>query len=526
MKVFESGRFLYLGESVEITEVTFLLGRGTLLVGDSKGRVRTWFITRIPDANTPDGFALVNPSEFQGPSPVSSIATSSRKRLIAVGYEDGSVSTFYVTSERHLDTVQAVEQKKIEQIIFAPKDDGIAFLSDGLFGMVSFETSHPEASFRSFFRKVWYEGNPKPEHNWQSSSATDAFEPKYGLIPLIFGTLKATFYSMLFGVPIAIMGAIYTSEFLKPSLRRRIKPAVEMMASLPSVVLGFLAGLVFAPFVENVVPTVLVSFVVVPISFVLAGYLYQLLPRKMGIILSRFQFLLAALVVLPLGILASIFAGPAVERILFGGDIKLWLDGQVGDGSAGWIIMFLPGSAILVFLVVIRKLGEQMRVRYRTMKQFNVAVLELLKFLAGAVLTVAVAVLLARLLVALGLDSRQPLPVLGRLVGTYIQRNSLIVGFVMGFAVIPIIFTISDDALTAVPDHLRSASLSTGATKWQTTIRIVIPTAMSGLFSAVMIGLGRAVGETMIVLMATGNTPVMEWNIFNGFRTLAANIAV
>jgi phosphate transport system permease protein len=96
----------------------------------------------------------------------------------------------------------------------------------------------------------------------------------------------------------------------------------------------------------------------------------------------------------------------------------------------------------------------------------------------------------------------------------------------MGFAIIPIIYTISEDALSAVPEHLRSASLGTGATPWQTAVRIIIPTAMSGLFSAIMIGLGRAVGETMIVLMAAGNTPIMEMNIFNGFRTLSANIAV
>ncbi|MEO1087643.1 MAG: ABC transporter permease subunit, partial [Acidobacteriota bacterium] len=107
-----------------------------------------------------------------------------------------------------------------------------------------------------------------------------------------------------------------------------------------------------------------------------------------------------------------------------------------------------------------------------------------------------------------------------------VQRNAMIVGFVMGFAIIPIIYTISEDALSTVPEHLRSASLGAGATPWQTATRIIIPTAMSGLFSAMMVGLGRAVGETMIVLMAAGNTPVMEWNIFEGFRTLSANIAV
>jgi phosphate transport system permease protein len=77
-----------------------------------------------------------------------------------------------------------------------------------------------------------------------------------------------------------------------------------------------------------------------------------------------------------------------------------------------------------------------------------------------------------------------------------------------------------------VPEHLRAGSLAAGATRWQTANRIVIPTAMSGLFSAIMVGTGRAVGETMIVLMATGNTPVMDWSLFTGARTLSAAIAV
>jgi len=96
----------------------------------------------------------------------------------------------------------------------------------------------------------------------------------------------------------------------------------------------------------------------------------------------------------------------------------------------------------------------------------------------------------------------------------------------MGFAVIPIVFTISEDAFTSVPQHLTAASLALGASRWQTATRVVLPTASPGVFSAAMIGFGRAVGETMIVLMATGNTPLMDWSVFNGMRTLSANIAV
>lgn len=95
----------------------------------------------------------------------------------------------------------------------------------------------------------------------------------------------------------------------------------------------------------------------------------------------------------------------------------------------------------------------------------------------------------------------------------------------MGFAVIPNIFSIAEDAIFSVPRSLTYGSLALGATPWQTLTRVVILTASPGIFSALMIGI-TAVGETMIVLMATGNTPVMEVNIFEGMRTLAANVAV
>jgi len=109
---------------------------------------------------------------------------------------------------------------------------------------------------------------------------------------------------------------------------------------------------------------------------------------------------------------------------------------------------------------------------------------------------------------------------------SYDQRNAMVVGCAMGFAVIPTIFSIAEDAIYGVPKSLSDGSLALGATPWQSLVRVILPTASPGMFSAVMIGLGRAVGETMIVLMATGNTPIMDWNLFEGMRTLAANIAV
>ena len=91
--------------------------------------------------------------------------------------------------------------------------------------------------------------------------------------------------------------------------------------------------------------------------------------------------------------------------------------------------------------------------------------------------------------------------------------------------VIPIIFTLAEDALSSVPHSMTAASMALGASRWQTLWRVVLPSASPGIFAAVMIGFGRAVGETMVFLMATGNTALIDWSPFNGMRTLSANIA-
>ncbi|HTF56273.1 MAG TPA: ABC transporter permease subunit, partial [Planctomycetota bacterium] len=300
---------------------------------------------------------------------------------------------------------------------------------------------HPEVNLRTLFGPVWYEGYTGPEYVWQSTGgSTDDFEPKFSLTPLIFGTLKGTMYALLIAVPLAILGALYTALFMHPMLRSYVKPTVEVMAALPSVVLGFLAGLWLAPAMERIMPGIGLMFIVLPASCLGAMALFRLLPEGLrhrhGEKMELF-FLVPALLVA--GWICLQLNAP-LEKLLFGGDFRQW-----------W---------------------------YTTSG---------LKFE---------------------------------------QRNALVVGFAMGFAVIPIIFTISEDALSNVPRHLSSGSLALGATRWQTAVRVVLPAASPGIFSAVMIGFGRVVGETMIVLMATGNTAIMEWNIFNGFRTLSANIAV
>ncbi|NOX55167.1 MAG: ABC transporter permease subunit [Planctomycetes bacterium] len=432
--------------------------------------------------------------------------------------------------------------------MLSPRDDHLFALTNRELFAWRIDAPHPEISVRALLGRVWYEGYPEPEHVWQSSSGTDDFEPKYGLMPLIFGTLKATFYSLLFGAPLALLAAVYTSEFLTPRTKAIVKPTIEMMASLPSVVLGFLAALVLAPVVEEVLPELLLAFATVPFAYLFLAKASQIGCRELSAGIGRhLQRLRSAgalkrwadwfiplrstalrerwhtagmILALPLGLSLAVWLGPRVERWLFAGDIMAWLDRQTGSGLGAWFLLLMPLSVLMVAIGFHLWLRPALRPVAASWSRQAFALLDLAIFLVVCAVTVGLASCLATGLTALGWDPR------GTVVGTYVQRNALIVGFVMGFAIIPIIYTVAEDALSAVPASLRAASLAAGATPWQTAARVVVPTAMSGLFSSLMIGLGRAVGETMIVLMAAGNTPLMDWNIFNGFRTLSANIAV
>lgn len=507
------------GPRVRLTSLGFLLGRKTLIAGDSSGRLRVWFRTKPEGAETVDRAVLVSVRDLPaGGAAVTALGSSSRSRVIAAGFADGRTRVYQVTAGSLLADLPAARDEPVSQVVMSPKEDGLWVATPTSVSHWRAQLKHPEASFATFFRPVWYEGYQGPTHVWQSSGGTDDQEPKLGLISLIFGTLKATFYSILFGAPLALLAALYTSEFLHPRVKARIKPAIELMASLPSVVLGFLAALVIAPVVDQAVPEILTAFVTVPLTILLGGYLWQFAPQRVGLLLASWRLVLI-LLALAAGVATAWQAGPAVEQWLFAGNIKAWLDGQVGTGTGAWLILFLPLSAAITFLIG-READSWLRHKSADWGRTRLALADLLKFVAGVALAIGGALAASLLLTSLRFDPR------GTFVDTYDQRNSLVVGFVMGFAIIPIIYTIAEDALSSVPDHLRSASLGAGATPWQTATRIVIPAAMSGLFSALMIGLGRAVGETMIVLMAAGNVPVMKMNIFEGFRTLAANIAV
>ena len=505
--------------SLNITSIRLALGNTTLLVGDSAGNLTGWLQTRSKDGQPGDYLRKVHKLP-QGPGSVTSIGLSSRSRMISIGYEDGTVKIFHVTTDQEILSTTLESGNEIISTFITPKEDGIVALTKDSLWHADFDPKHPEASLASLFGPVWYEGYDEPRHIWQSSFASAAPEVKLGLRPLIFGTLKATFYTMLFGTPIALLGAIYTSEFLSRRSKSIIKPSIEMMASLPSVVLGFLAGLVMAPFVEYIIPQMLTCVFLIPGAFVLGGHLWQLLPRQLQLRFSHVRFWLMVITI-PIAMAIAYLLGPYIEELLFSGDIRTWLeDHSQGNGVGAWMILWLPLSILIVGAFFVTVVTPKVRLGAYKHSRIKFAFMALARFLLASAAVVFVAWVISFALDSLGWDPR------GTYIDKYDQRNAFVVGFVMGFAVIPIIYTIAEDALSTVPNHLRSGSYGTGATTWQTSMRIVIPTAMSGLFSAVMVGLGRAVGETMIVLMAGGNTSVEDWNMFNGFRTLSANIAV
>ena len=339
----------------------------------------------------------------------------------------------------------------IRQLAFAGNYDRFTALSaDGKLHRWTVVDHHPESSWGAFFGKIWYEGATGPAYTWQSSAGSDEFEAKYSLVPLFYGTVKGTFYALLFALPIALTAAIYVSQFLRPEYRQVVKPVMEIMASLPSVVLGFLAGLWLAPLVDPRLISLFCAVGILAPAALFAGFLWSALPQPVRRQVKPGMEFLWLLPFLALCAFAAWKSGPAVEAAFF----------TVKDSASG-----LPVADF-------REWWRQT---------------------TGA---------------------------------TYDSRNSLVVGFVMGFAVIPIVFTIAEDALSNVPNSLVSGSLALGASRWQTVWSVVVPTAISGIVSGVMIGFGRAIGETMIVVMATGNTAVMEANPFSGMRTLSANIAV
>ncbi len=510
-------------DEFDITRMDFLVGEQALVVGGSNGAVDIYFLLPSQEAGTTDGNHLTHTrSHAPHGAAVTGISVSQRSKTLITKAANGEVWLRHSTSDQVLERYQSdAARGEGGQVLLTPRVDGALLVNDrGEADFWSFYHPHPEITPQTLFGKVWYEGYPEPTFTWQSSSGTDVFEPKFSLIPLMFGTLKATVYALLFALPIALFGAIYTSEFVHRRVRATVKPVMEMMEALPTVVLGFIGALILAPLVESWISAVVLAFVVLPLGLMLAAYLWQLLPVDWALRLDGLPKFALMFAVIGLSLYLAYAIGPAFEALFFYGDFKAWTNGDLGTGTPFMFLILLPLAFLAVSWGFGRIAGLRYRDRLRELPRQQAALLDLGRWVGTLAAAALLSLVVASLLTLVGFDPR------GGVVDTYVQRNALVVGFVMGFAIIPNIFTLAEDALNSVPSHLRAASLATGATPWQTAKWVILPTALSGVFAAVMIGMGRAVGETMIVVMAAGNTPVLDWNIFNGLRTLSANIAV
>jgi phosphate transport system permease protein len=421
---------------VEVTALQFLVGTVSVIVGGSDGSLSQWFPVR-DEANE---YYLEKIRTFAPHAgSVRFITPEYGRKGFYTGDSLGNLGVHYATSSRTLFSGPVAEAGLTLGAV-SPTNSGLLYVAeDGTTTFANLWNEHPQISWSALWSKVRYEGRAEENYVWQSSSASDDFESKFSMVPLTVGTLKAAFYAMLFAMPLAIMGAVYSAYFMTPKMRSYVKPTIEIMEALPTVILGFLAGLWLAPFVESNLPAVFGILLLMPLAMLAMAAVWGYVPAG---IRHRVGPGWEAALLIPVILLVGwwcIRASPYVELLLFGGSMRQWLT-DVGI--------------------------------------------------------------------------------------TYDQRNAMIVGIAMGFAVIPTIFSIAEDAVFNVPKHLTQGSLALGATAWQTVVGVVLPTASPGIFSAVMIGFGRAVGETMIVLMATGNSPIVNFNIFEGMRTLSANIAV
>lgn len=241
------------------------------------------------------------------------------------------------------ETVQALIEIKVEMAKESPTDK---------------DASVNTTSWRYLLWPHQWSGYSKPVYIWQPISSI----PKYNIVPLLVGSLKTTLVALLFSVPLALAAAIYVSQLAPRRLKEILKPAIEMLAGIPSVVLGFFALIVMASFLQNI-------------------------------------------------------------------------------------------------------FGYQSRL------------------------------------------------------------NAFVAGLALGLAVIPVVFSIAEDALTSVPRSFTQAALALGSSRWQAAWQVVLPAALPGVFAAVVLGFGRAVGETMVVLMASGNASIMSWSLLDSTRTITATIA-
>ncbi|MEG2112559.1 MAG: ABC transporter permease subunit [Hafnia sp.] len=412
-----------------IVRMALLPGASSLLLQNAEGQISQWF-----DVQRNGQRELTEIRHYQPALADSMLINEPYRRVFAALAPSGKLELY--SSLRENAVLQTSIESGVKTAWFDPQGKGL--LVETMKGAYWYPLSndYPEISWRTLLKPTWFENYPQPDSVWQTTSGSDNYQAKYSLWPVVFGTLKAAFYALLFATPLAVAGAIYTACFMSARQRSIVKPAIEMIGAFPTVVIGLVAAIWLAPIIENHLLALLALPVLIPLVIVGGAALWT---RLFPALAQRAGYRFDVCVLLPLLTVLLVLwfmLAPHVEILLWG----MPLHERLGDG--------------------------------------------------------------------------------------YDQRNTLVVAIALGFALVPVIFSLAEDALFSVPSSLAQGSLALGATQWQTLMRVLLPSASAGIFSVLMIGLGRAVGETMIVLMATGNTPLLDNTPFQGLRALAANIAI
>lgn len=418
-----------------VTALSFLQGGRTLIVGDAEGGLHRWRLS--PDDTSWQ--AAETSYTALGDVAIRRLIALPQQRLWLALDDSGRLGLYQSLSGQRWHG-QAPATTPPTAVSINAQGTQVMWLDEtGTPQRLAIEAPHAAVSPATLWMPQTYEGHTDAQWRWAAAVTGDE-EPQYSLVPLAWGTLKAAAWAMVFAVPLALGAAVHSACYMSRRQRARLKPAIELMEALPGVVIGFVAGLFVAPFVERHLAGTLALFVCVPLGSVACGWLWRILSRRWGLHLPPISAGIGLMVPLALLCWAALSLSPWLEAWWFGGDLRAWMHQQWG-----W---------------------------------------------------------------------------------DYAQRNALIVGMAMGLAIIPTLYSLAEEALSGVPRPLAEGSLALGATRAQTLWRVQLPAAAPGILSAVMIGAGRAVGETMIVLMVTGNTPLMSPSLFEGLRSLAANLAI
>jgi phosphate transport system permease protein len=420
----------------EVTAIEPVYGDMSLILSSSKGDVAGFSLYKAQD-DSPRLFGRIKTFAPVSGSSAPVLAHALRNKSFAIFTEAQIRLNNYTTGE---ESLRIDSGSPVTRALFTAKYHRLATLdAAGQVNLYRLKDPHPESSLQTFFGKVWYEGDSKPQYSWESGGGSDEAEAKLSMVPLVFGSIKACIWAMFFAVPLSLLAAVYSSQFLSPATRAVIKPCMEVMASIPSVVIGFLA----MAWLQHALGDHVVA-----LAVAIAGSCA--VAAAIGILHSR----------IPHGHLLRVRSGNEWLVLIPVFLLSSWQSWKLG------------------LLIEARLFPKGFSEYARNQLELQVS-----------------------------------------------EQNAIITGIAIGFAVMPIIFTIAEDALTNVPKSLSSASLALGASRWQTAFNVIIPAAAGGIFSAIMIGLGRAVGETIIVLCVAGGNDNTDFNPLVGMRTLSQNLA-